>query len=450
MIKKFFGKKETATDVTAIDVSDKVETDDSKHTRLGWWIVLAGVGGFLLWACFAPLDQGVPVQGTVMVSSNRKAVQHQAGGTVQEILVKDGDRVKAGQILVKMNEIQAKSQAEISRVQWHTARAAVARLTAERDGKKNVAFPEDMAATDDARIKDIIGTQNQLFVSRQMAIRNELGAIDENIAGLKSQLKGLQESMASKKQQGEFLKEQLDGMRGLAKEGYIPRNRLLELERTYAQVNGAISEDIGNIGKLQRQITELTMRRIQRQQEYQKEVRTQLADNQRDAEALDNRLKGQDYELSNTLVRAPVDGTVVGLAVFTQGGVIPPGFKMMDIVPFEDSLIVEGMVPVNLIDKVKPELEVEMIFSAFNQRNTPQIPGLVTWVSADRFVDEKTGAPYFKLRAQVAPKGMKLLTQHEIRPGMPVEVIVRTGERTMMNYLLKPIFDRAKSALKEE
>jgi protease secretion system membrane fusion protein len=448
---KLFGKKQTATDVTTIDVSNEVETDDRQHVRLGWWIVLGGVGGFLLWALLAPLDQGVPVQGTVTVATNRKAIQHITGGTVDEILVKEGDVVKTGQVLVKLIDIQTKSQAEISRVQFHTARAATARLTAERDGLKSVSYPDELTSLgDDARLKEIINAQNQLFSSRQSAIKNELGALDENIAGLRSQLKGLQESMQSKKQQSQFLKEQLDGMRGLAKEGFVPRNRLLELERTYAQINGAISEDLGNIGRTQRQITELTMRRVQRQQEYQKEVRTQLSDAQKEAESLEQRLKSQDYDLANTLIRAPVDGTVVGLSIFTKGGVVGAGFKMMDVVPSEDSLIIEGMVPVNLIDKVHPNLEVEMIFSAFNQRSTPHIPGIVTQVSADRLVEEKTGAPYYKLQAKVAPKGIKMLSQHEIRAGMPVELIVKTGERTLMNYLLKPIFDRANSALKED
>lgn len=449
-MKNFLRNKLSAVDARAIDLPSEVETDDRRHTQLGWWIVLAGVGGFFLWAFTAPLDQGVPVPGTVMVSTNRKAVQHQTGGTIEDILVKEGDIVKEGQLLVKMNDVQAKSQAEISRVQLYTARAASARLLAERDGKKAIAFPEDMLQSDDPRVKDVLSTQTLLFSSRQSAIKNELATYDENIAGLKVQVKGLEESKESKKQQAQFLKEQVTGMRDLAKEGYVPRNRLLELERTYAQVNGAISEDIGNIGRTQRQIAELSLRRIQRQQEYQKEVGTQLADTQREAESLDNRLKGQDYELANTLVKAPVGGTVVGVTVFTRGGVIPAGFKMMDVVPSEDSLIVEGQVPVHLIDKVKPDLAVEMIFSAFNQRSTPHIPGVVTQVSADRMVDEKTGAPFYKLKAKVDPKGMKLLAQHEIRPGMPVDLIVKTGERTMMNYLLKPVFDRANTALKEE
>ncbi|WP_334187492.1 HlyD family type I secretion periplasmic adaptor subunit [Noviherbaspirillum sp.] len=428
-----------------------MNTDATSHSRFGWLIVLFGVGGFMLWAMLAPLDQGIPVSGTVTVASNRKAVQHQTGGTVEEILVKEGDTVKAGQVLVRMNDIQAKSAAEMSRVQYFTARAAEARLIAERDGKKTIAFPPDLeSAKNDPRVANNISLQSQLFSSRQSALQSEISALDESIAGLKSQMRGLEESRDSKKLQMQFLKEQLEGMRDLAKEGYVARNRLLDLERTYAQLGGAISEDIGNIGRAQRQISELNLRRLQRQQEYQKEVRAQLSEVQKEAEALENRLKSQDFDLGNTLVKAPVDGTIVGMNVFTKGGVVTSGFRLMDVVPSDDPLIIEGQVPVNLIDKVHPDLPVDLIFSAFNQNKTPHVPGVVTQVSADRFVDERNGAPYYKLKAKVTQEGMSILKDLQVRPGMPVEVFVKTGERTMMSYLFKPILDRAKTALTEE
>jgi protease secretion system membrane fusion protein len=451
-MRKLFGNTADGADaVIQKMMTTDVNTDETSHSRLGWLIVLLGVGGFMLWALFAPLDQGVPVSGNVAVATNRKAIQHQAGGTVEDILVKEGDIVKAGQPLVRMNDVQVKSNAEMTRVQYFTARAAEARLIAERDGKKSVAFPTDLEnAKNDPRVANNISLQSQLFSSRQSALQSELAALDESIAGLKSQVRGVEESRDNKKMQLQFLKEQLDGMRDLAKEGYVARNRLLELERTYAQVNGAISEDIGNIGRAQRQISEISLRRIQRQQEYQREVRTQLSDVQKEAEALENRLKGQDFDLENVLVKAPVDGTVVGMNVFTRGGVVSPGFRMMDIVPSDDPLIIEGQVPVHLIDKVHAGLKVELMFSAFNQNKTPQVPGIVSQVSADRFVDERNGMPYYKMQAKVAPEGMAILKDLQVRPGMPVEVFVKTGERTMMSYLFKPIFDRAKTALTEE
>ena len=428
-----------------------VKTDETRHARIGWWIVLVGVGGFFLWATFAPLDKGVPLSGSVMVATNRKAVQHQTGGIVEDILVKEGDLVKEGQVLVKMNDIQVKAQAEITRGQLIAARAIEARLIAERDNKPEIDFPPFLqSVADDPRVIGSISLQKQLFVSRQSVLKHELAALDENIAGLTVQLRGLESSRTSKLQQLEFLKEQLDNMRVLAQDGYVPRNRVLELERTHAQLTGDISEDTGNIGRIQRQISELNLRRAQRLEEHQKEVRQQLTDVQREAESLNSRLLAQDFELANVLVKAPVDGIVVGINIFTRGGVIGPGFSMMDIVPSEDMLVIEGQVPVHLIDKVHPGLDVDFIFTAFNQNKIPRVPGIVTNVSADRLTDERTGVPYYQLKAKVTPEGMKILTDWQIRAGMPVEIFVKTGERSLMNYLLKPILDRIHTSLVED
>ncbi|WP_312515922.1 HlyD family type I secretion periplasmic adaptor subunit [Massilia sp.] len=451
---KLIQQKDAAAEVISHDVAPlTVNTDARSYARIGWLIVLVGVIGFLIWASFAPLDRGVPMSGTVAKESNRKSVQHQTGGTIQEILVRDGDVVKAGQVLVRMNPITAKAGYDITEAQYLTARATEARLMAELTGQKTIRFPQELTEhANDARVAEMMTLQNQLLTSRQASLQSELGGLDENIGGLKVQIQGLQESRDSKKSQVGFLKEQLDGMRDLAKEGYVARNRLLDLERTYAQLQGEISEDIGNIGRAQRQVMELTLRKSQRMQEYQKEVRTTLADTQREVEAQGARMSAQQFELSNVEVKAPVSGTVVGLAVFTNGGVVQPGFKMMDIVPTDDMLIVEGQLPVNLVDKVYDGLPTELIFSAFNANRTPHIPGVVETVSADRSVDERSGAPYYHVRVKVSPEGAKMIAHHNmtIRPGMPVDMFVKTGERTMMSYLLKPLMDRARSSMSED
>jgi len=396
MIKKPSNPQDAATDIPFQEMSEpEMNTDETHHARMGWWIVIVGVGGFMLWASLAPLDKGVPLSGTVAVASSRKAIQHPTGGIIEEILVKEGHTVKAGQILITMNATQAKALAEISRVQYFTARAVEARLTAERDGAGSIRFPSEMEdAMDDPRVMANINLQNQLFVSRRNAIQGEL----------------------------RILKEQLDSMRDLADEGYVARNRMLDIERLY----------------------------FQQKQTYQKEVGTQLAEAQKEAEGLRTRLVSQDFDLANVEVRAPVDGTVVGLSVFTRGGVIAPGFKLMEIVPSEDALVVEGQVPVYLIDKVHPDLKVELIFSAFNQNLTPHVPGIVTHVSADRLIDEVSRLPYYQIKAKVAPEGMKMIANLQVRPGMPVELFVKTGERTLLNYLLKPILDHIKMAMTEE
>lgn len=444
-------KKETSIENAPVHLPHQVQTDETIYTQLGWWIVLVGFGGFILWATFAPLDKGVPISGTVTVSSHLQAVQHQTGGIIESILVKEGERVKVGQVLVRMNDVQIKAKAEITRNQLYTARAVEARLLAERDGSNEIIFPDELLVLhSDSRISNNILVQNQLFTARKSALHHEIAALDESISGFKSQLRGFQAAQSSKNQQLKLLKEQLESLRELSQDGFVPRNRVLEIERTYTQLQGEISSDIGNAGRIQRQIAELEQRRIHRQQEYQKEVRQQLSDIKKEADSLSSHLQSQEFELANIEVKAPVDGTVVGMNVFTESGVIGPGFKLMDIVPSDDVLVVTGQVPVHLIDKVHIDLPVDLIFTALNQKKTPQIPGVVTQVSADRLVDDRSGLPFFNIKAKVTQEGMKQLADQQIRAGMPVEVFIKTGERSLLNYLFKPILDRTHSALSEE
>ncbi|MCG2583631.1 HlyD family type I secretion periplasmic adaptor subunit [Massilia sp. TS11] len=447
-------KRESASDVVSQDVAPlTVSTDARPYSRLGWGIVLGGVLGFLIWACVAPLDKGVPVSGTLSVDSNRKAIQHQQGGIVDDVLVKDGDIVKAGQVLVKMNASIPRANFEAAFAQYMSMAATAARLTAERDGAKEISFPADMlSAKNDPKVAEVMSVQRQLFVTRQAALQSELSAADENIAGLRVQIAGLKDMSESKRGQLKLMKEQLDGLRDLSKDGFVARNRLLELERNYLQLESAVNEDRMNMARLERQAAEVALRRGQRAQEFQREVRTQLADMQREADMAGARVAAAKFELNNVEVKSPVDGVVMGVAVFTKGGVVPGGARLMDVVPTADALTVEGEVPVNMIDRVHPDMKVEMMFSAFNTNSTPHIPGVITTVSADRFVNEHNGAPYYKLKAKVTPEGMRVIAARklQLRPGMPVEVFVHTGERTMMNYLLKPIFDRAKTSMSEE
>ncbi len=440
--------KNQIIDVTAVDI---VKTDDRVYTRMGWWIILGGVGGFLLWAIFAPLDQGVAVSGVVEVATNRKQIQYQPGGIVEAILVKEGDTVKAGQVLVRINDTQAKAQAEMSRTQYDSDLAVQARLEAERDGKATVRFPQTLLAhQDDPRVKDDMALQQQLFTARRSALQNELSAMDENIAGLEQQAAGLEAARSSRTQQLQYLTEQIDNMRDLVKEGYVAKSRFLDLQRNQAEVNGILAEESGRLGYTQRQAAEMKLKKSQRLEDYQKEVRQQLTEVEKEAITIQHRLSSQDFDLSNTEVKSPVDGTVVDLKVFTQGGVVSPGMPMMEVVPSHDALIIEGRIPLELIDKMHPGLEVDMTFPAFNRNTTPHIPGRVIEISADRLTDQKTGQSYYTMRAEVTEKGAKLLGNLQVRPGMPVEAFVRTGNRTMMSYLLKPMFDRIKTSMSEE
>ncbi|MFH6565109.1 HlyD family type I secretion periplasmic adaptor subunit [Pseudomonas kulmbachensis] len=435
----------------ALGDSNVLQLDDTRYSRLGWLLMLGGFLGFLGWAALAPLDKGVAVSGKVMVSGHRKVVQHPSGGIVERIDVRDGDKVVAGQVLIRLKETPLLGLAQSLRSQFYGSLASEARLDAEGDGVSRVNFPAELTAlAADPEVASNLALQQQLFDSRRRALLLDQQGIDESIAGAEAQLRGVRDSQASKVLQRTALTEQLQGLRELAREGYIPRNRLLDSERVYAQVLGSISEDYGRIGQLQRQVLEMRLKIRQLAEEYQKEVRTQLADTRVRTEDLRNRLASAEFELANSQLRAPVAGIVVGLDVFTEGGVIKPGQALMEIVPQGEPLLVEARVPVELADKVHPGLPVELMFSAFSQSTTPRVAGEVTLVSADRQVDERTDEPYYTLRAQVSEAGMAQLAGLQIRPGMPVEAFVRTGERSMLNYLFKPLLDRTHMALVEE
>lgn len=437
--------------ITPAAANNVLSLDERGHARLGRWLVLAGFGGFLLWAALAPLDKGVPVTGNVVVAGSRQVVQHPAGGVIEQLLVRDGDRVSAGQVLLRMDATQARAQRDSLQVQYLNARVSEARLIAERDGLASIVFPAEVQAEVAAPwVATALEAQRQLRASRVQALDMELAGLRESIAGAQAMLEGVQGSMAHKQAQRASLEEQLHGLRELARDGYIARNRLLENERLYAQLNGAIAEDLGNLGRSRRQVQELKLRIVQRQQEYQREVRQQLSDVQSSAEDLSSRLRSAEFELAHTQVKAPASGTVVGLSVFTNGGVIARGQPLMEIVPQDAPLLIDARAPVELVDKLHPGLVVELMFVAFNQSKTPRVDGELTLVSADRLIDEKTQQPYYQVRVKVSDAGLAQLAGQDIRPGMPVEAFIRTGERSMLNYLFKPLTDRVHVAMAEE
>lgn len=430
---------------------EQSSTDERTFTRLGWLVIGIGLVGFFLWASLAPLDKGVASPGSVTVSGNRKTIQSPTGGIVRKIDVKEGDKVKAGAVLVQMSQVQAQAQVDSLKDQYYTTLATEGRLLAERDNLNKIRFSSVFdTLKDNPRVVEIIALQVQLFSSRQQALRSEVDGFKQSIDGIRFQLKGLQDSRANKQIQLSSIREQMSSMKQLAAEGYLPRNRYLEAQRQFAEINSSIDETIGRIGQLQKQLLESQQRIDQRYADYQREVRTQLAQTQMDANDFKNKLDMANYDLGNTSIVSPVDGTVVGLSIFTLGGVVGAGDHLMDIVPSEASLVVDSRLKVEMIDKVYNGLPVDLMFTAFNQNRTPKIPGTVTLISADRLVDKGTGEPYYQMQVTVTPEGIKMLQGADIKPGMPVEVFVKTGSRSLLSYLFKPILDRAHTSLTEE
>ena len=418
--------------------------------RLGWFVLIFGFVGFLAWASLAPLDSGVTAPGEIVVDSNRQKIQHLTGGIVDEVLVRDGDHVAQDQILIRLNRTRIQAELAIVRAQLLSSLAVEARLVTERDQRPELVFPASVmeARALDPRVEEVVSTQSQLFETRRRALGNELSILDESINGLNEQLRGVQAQQAGKTRQLAILGEELGSLQLLFEEGYVPRNRIFELERAIADVDARRSEDAASIGRIQSALSEARLRKIQREQEYVKEVESQLTPIQREVDSLEQRRISLQEDLERVDIRSPVAGVVVGLRIHSTGGVIRPGEDILELVPDGEPLVIEARIPIQSIELVHVGLDAMVRFSALSRLN-PVVDGRVITVSADRLIDERSGVPYFKARIEVSPDELARLSYERILPGMPAEVVVKTGQHSVLHYLLKPILDHIFSAFRE-
>ena len=437
--------------IAAAESQEARASQRSRPGRIGLWVLVIGFGGFLLWAAFAPLDEGVPSAGVVSLDTKRKTVQHMQGGIIKEVLVGEGDRVKEGQLLIKLDSAMANANFEATRQRYLGLRAMQGRLTAEQSGASVITFHPDLkTAAADPLIRQQMVTQEQLFQSRRNSLRADLQGIQESIQGQEGLVQSYESMMGSRRNQLALVSEELKNTRELVKDGYAPRNRQLELERMVAELNSSVAELLGNTTRAQRAISEMKQRSIQRQQEYRKDVESQLADVSREVLSEHGKYVALQEELLRTDIKSPAEGQVVGLAVQTVGGVIQPGQKLMDIVPDNEALVLETRVAPHMIDRVHAGLEADVRFAGFAHSPQLVVEGKVASVSGDLLTDPQTGAGYYLARAVVTPAGMKRLGKRHLQPGMPVEVIFKTGERSMLTYLLSPLVRRVAASMKEE
>lgn len=427
------------------------KTESFRPGRVGLWALLIGFGGFLLWAGLAPLDEGVPAAGVVAIDTKRKAVQHLSGGIVKEVLVREGDEVKEGQLLIALDAAVAKANYESVRQRYLGLRAVQGRLLAEQAGESNIAFHTDLrAAATDPLIRQQMQNQVQLFMTRRSLLRSDLQSIEESIQGQEGLLqayKGMQENRAN---QLRLINDELSNLRGLVREGYAPRNRQLEMERMVSDISTSIADLQGNSVRATRAIGELRQRALSRQQEYRKEVETQLADVEREVLSENEKFHAVTNDLERTDIKAPAEGQVVGLVAQTVGGVVAPGQKLMDIVPKGAPLLLEARVAPHLIDRVHTGLAVDVRFSSFAHSPQLVVGGKVVSISADLLTEPQTNMSYYLARVEVTPDGIKALGKRQMQPGMPVEVIFKTGERSMLKYLLHPLTKRLAASMTEE
>lgn len=441
----------TPVEISSIATDNVAKKDSGRLGRIGLWALIIGFGGFLAWAALAPLDEGVPATGMVAIDTKRKAVQHLSGGLVQEVLVREGDEVQEGQLLIRLDSAVARSNYESVRQRYLGLRAMQGRLLAEQSEQASITFhPDLVAASTDPLIRQQMQNQEQLFMTRRSLLRSDLQSIEESIQGQEGLLAAYKGMLENRTSQLRLLNEELGHLRGLVKEGYAPRNRQLELERMVADSSTAIADLMGNSERARRAIGEMRQRALSRKQEYRKEVETQLADVNREVQADSEKMRAVSDDLARTEIRAPASGQVVGLAVQTVGAVVQSGQKLMDIVPKDAPLILEAHVAPHLIDRVHTDLLVDVRFSSFAHSPQLVVDGKVVSISADLLTEPQTNVSYYLARVEVTPEGLKRLGKRQLQPGMPVEVIFKTGERSMLTYLLHPLTKRLAASMTEE
>jgi len=437
----------SSKDATALEPA----SDLGRAGRVGLLALAVGFGGFLLWAALAPLDEGVPSQGYVAIDTKRKTVQHLSGGIVKEVLVGEGDKVTEGQLLIRLDDAAAKANFEAIRQRYLGLRAMQARLEAEQTGSISISFHPDLrAAAGDPLIRQQMVNQELLFQSRKSALRADLQGIEESIQGQQGLSQAYEGMMENRRNQLSLLNEELGNTRGLVKEGYVPRNRQLELERQVSETSSAIAELQGNTVRTKRATAELRQRAIARQQEYRKEVESQLSDITREVLSDAGKFLALKDDLARTEIRSPASGQVVALVAQTVGGVVGPGQKLLDVVPANESLVLETRVVPHLIDSVHAGMPVDVRFSSFARSPQLVVQGKVLSVSGDLLTDPQNGMAYYLARVVVTPEGLKKLGKRQMLPGMPVEVVLRTGERSMLTYLLHPLTKRIAASMTEE
>ncbi len=444
-----------ASDITDVQPVHALEdhSDTDKPIKLGFWVLVIGFGGFLLWSALAPLDEGVSAQGSVAIESKRKTIQHLNGGVVHQVLVHEGQLVKAGDVLVELDEGTSKANFESIRQNYMGQRAAEGRLLAEQQGLGQISFhPDLLNAKNDPLVMEHIQSQTQLFLNRRAAQAAEMQAADENISGLKAQYESVTLMLQNRKAQAELQSQQIASLKELSEAGYAPRNQVLQMEQAQSELRSTMADLQGNLNRVQRSMAEVEQRKLQRKNEYLKEVSQQLADVRREVEANQQKLKAVTEELARTQIKSPVDGQVVGLTLGSVGGVVSPGQRLMDVVPVGESLLIDAKIPPHIIDKVKAGEKVEVRFSTFANSPGLVLDASLLSLSSDVIAEQTPMGTqsYYLARVQITPEGIKTLGNRVIQPGMPAEVLIKTGERSLLTYLLHPLTKRIAASMKEE
>lgn len=407
---------------------------------------LAVIGVFFgvigTWAAFAPLDSAAIAPAVIKVEGNRKSVQHLEGGILRELRVREGDAVKEGDVLLVLDNSQAKATYDVLRKQYLELLAQEARLKAERARAAAVTFPRQLLELEsDTEVRDVMRGEAALFESRKATLQGQINLTHKKISQTREQITGLRAQNLGQVKQLASTREELKGLQDLFKQGYVPRQRMMELDRQASNFEGLTADSAAQIVRLGQQIEELTLQVTQIQSGRLQEVDNDLRDvHARLLETLPRLQAARDVS-ERAEVRAPYSGRVVGLSVFGVGAVISRGDKILDIVPDSNLLLVEAQLGVDDINDVRPGMRAEVRLTAYKQRTVPIVYGEVRTVSADRLTDAKSGAPYYLVQIKLDEKELARLGDIKLVPGMAAEVAIPTGARTALDYLIRPVTD---------
>lgn len=414
-----------------------------RFAAAGLVLAAAGFGGFGAWAALAPLSSAALAPGIVIADSNRKTVQHLDGGIVAEILVRDGDRVAAGQPVMRLDDLETRSTVALLEGQLWSLLAQEARLTAESDGLASVVRPVRLAEhADDPAVAEILAGQERIFAGRRASLDGRVAVTRQRIAQLEAQIAGLGQLA--------LIREETASVAEMVAKGLERKPRLLSLMRQSVELEGMQGDFANRIAQAREGIAQAEMEILGQSADRQSEIATELRDVQtRRVEAEEKRTAALIRQ-GRRDVAAPEAGTVMNLRYFAPGAVVAPGAAILDLVPLDDRLVVEARVNPTDIDVVHAGLSAKVVLSAFKSRTTPPLDGSLVRVSADALTDERTGQPYYSARVAVDGAQLRALKDVHLQPGMPVETLIVTGERTLLTYLIQPIEDSFRRAFREE
>jgi HlyD family secretion protein len=411
-------------------------------------ILVAGVGG---WASMTELAGAVVASGQLVVESDVKKVQHPVGGIIGELRVHDGDLVKAGDIVIRLDETQTLANLSIITDALDELAARQARDEAERDGEDKVTFPEALLTRiHEPGVQRLIAGETKLFDIRHESRSGQKAQLKQRIAELQQQIEGLSTQVIAKKREADLIEEELKGIRELWEKKLVQIDRIISMERDAARVEGERGALVATIAEAKEKITETELQILQVDGDMRIEVGKDLAEIRAKTSELKERQVAAEDLVKRIDIRAPQDGRVHQLAVHTVGGVIQAGEPIMLIVPSSDALTVEAKVAPQEIDRLYVGQPAVLRFTAFNLRTTPELNGEVSRISADVTQDQKTGATYYTIRIKVADTEIARLGNVKLVPGMPVDTFVQTSPRTVLSYLARPFYDQAKRAFTEK